>query len=82
MVIVVTAGLSSALGTAETEAAMFRDDETDDGEPVTIAFVSPPSGSIGPMFLFGDPKAQTTNSQVMNQLINDSGVLLTMLGKQ
>jgi hypothetical protein len=35
---------------------MFRDDETDDGEPVTIAFVSPPSGSIGPMFLFGKIK--------------------------
>jgi ABC-type dipeptide/oligopeptide/nickel transport system permease component len=51
IVIVVTAGLSSVLGTAGTEAAMFRDDEPDEGEPVTMAFVSLPSGLIGLMFL-------------------------------
>jgi hypothetical protein len=32
---------------------MFGDEEPDEGEPVTIAFVSLPSGSIGPMFFFG-----------------------------
>ena len=53
MVIVVTAGLSSLLGITGAEAAMFGDEEPDEGEPVTMAFVSLPSGSIGPMFLLG-----------------------------
>jgi hypothetical protein len=53
MVIVVTAGLSSVFDITGAEAAMFGDEEPDEGEPVTIAFVSLPSGSIGPMFFFG-----------------------------
>jgi hypothetical protein len=53
IVIVVTTGLSSLLGITGAEAAMFGDEEPDESEPVTIAFVSLPSGSIGPMFFFG-----------------------------
>lgn len=46
---VVTVGLSSITGTITTGDVIFREDEPDDGEPATIAFISPPSGSIGPM---------------------------------